>query len=115
MLRIVDESIGFRFRGRTKIDLKLGLILRRCARMALLLEFRLTPVLVFWVSVVSVGFSAGFDLVAGTAGRSSWWPMISVLLRFKSGPLLEDSLVVVGCCCRSDCSSDATGRLFELL
>lgn len=55
MFIIDDESTGLTFFGRTKIDLKLGLMLRRWARIALLLLFRLR--LLFLVVLVVGIFS----------------------------------------------------------
>lgn len=56
---MVDKylPIGFTFFGRTKIDLKLGLILRRWARIALLLLFRL--ILLFLILLVVGGAIVG--------------------------------------------------------
>lgn len=58
---IEDESIGLTFFGRTNIDLKLGLILRRWARIALLLLFRL-------ILLLLVVLIVGADIVEGGCG-----------------------------------------------
>lgn len=66
---MVSESIGLQLRGLTKIDLKLGLMLFKCANMALLLLFRLTLCCTETDDALTVSVSDCCSLVADCIGE----------------------------------------------